>query len=57
MKQTVLVISGLVAAYGLYKTLAVKKEDKPSAKKQVFDRGMILAGGIGLGYGLFFMGK
>lgn len=57
MKQTVLVVSGLVAAYGLYKTLAVKKEDKPSAKKQVFDRGMILAGTVGLAYGYFFMGK
>lgn len=57
MKQTVLVISSAVAAYGLYKTFAVKKEDKPSSKQQVLDRAMILTGGLGLAYGLFFMGK
>lgn len=58
MKNSVLIISGLVAAYGLYNTFKPESEKaKMTPAQKSGSRIAIFAGSLGLLYGFAFMGK
>lgn len=53
MKNTVIIISGLVAAYGIYQKLRPKEEkDKMSAAQKTGSNAAIFLGGLGVIFGL-----